>query len=112
MLEGIGETAGWTLGKIEAIRNLMEAARQYFRDQRPRIYRPELLDLIFEWPYIRIANVVNSGLAERQTASRYLNELTQIGILEERPMGREKLFLNTRLLRLLTAESNEFKPLP
>lgn len=111
MLEGIGETAGWTLGKIEAIRNLMEAARQQFRDQRPRIYRQELLDLIFEWPYIRIANVVNSGLAERQTASRYLNELTQIDILEERPMGREKLFLNTRLLRLLTAESNDFEPL-
>lgn len=110
MLEGIGETAIWTLKKIDAIRKLMDAARQHFRDKRPSIYRQELLDLIFEWPYIRIANVVNSGIAERQTASRYLKELTQIGILEERPVGREKLFLNTRLLQLLTAESNDFEP--
>lgn len=110
MVNGIEQTSNWTLAKIEAIRSLMEATRQHFRDARPQIYRQELLDLIFEWPYIRIANVVNSGLVERQTASRYLKELALIGVLEEVPIGREKLFIHTRLLRLLTVEGNEFAP--
>jgi Fic family protein len=33
-------------------------------------------------PYCRIANVVNAGLAQRQTASVYLKELAKLGILD------------------------------
>lgn len=110
MVDAVAETASWTLAKIAAVRTLMETVRDHFRHELPQIFRQDLLDLIFEWPYIRIANIVDQGLAVRQTASRYLQELTRIGVLQEVRSGREKLFVNTRLLELLTSESNNFKP--
>lgn len=108
MLKAIEETANWTLAKVSAIRRLMEATREHVRKQLPKIYRHELVDMIFQWPYVRIANVVEAGLAERQTASRYLKQLVGVGVLHETQAGREKLFVHTRLLRMLTSEANDF----
>jgi hypothetical protein len=54
--------------------------------------------------YCRIKNVVEAGIARRQTAATYLKRLVSIGVLEEVKVGREKLFVNLRLMRLLTAE--------
>jgi len=75
------------------------------RSERPKIYSRELVDTIFEQPYCRIANLVEAGIAQRQAAARYLKALVEIGVLEERAFGREKLFLNTSLLELLTREA-------
>ena len=61
----------------------------------------ELVEILFEQPYCRIENLKNTGIAKRQTASVYLKELVNIGILEERISGREKLFINTKFLKLL-----------
>jgi len=38
---------------------------------------------LFKQPYCRIANVVDAGLAKRQTASVYLKSLAEIGVLRE-----------------------------
>lgn len=54
---------------------------------------------IFEQPYCRIRHLVDAGVAKRETASHYLVEA---GILTEIKQGRDKLFLNRRLLALLT----------
>ena len=64
--------------------------------------------MIFEWPYCRIQNLTDAGIAGRQAASRYLKQLIGIGILEEVPMGREKLFVHPKLLNLLRRDSNAF----
>lgn len=74
------------------------------RTKRPAIYSRELVELIFVQPYCRIGNIVESGIAKRQTASVYLKELSDIGVLKEVKAGREKLFINPRLMTLLTAE--------
>ena len=84
----------------------MEHTSEYVRDRRPKIYSYELLSLIFELPYCRIQNVVDSGIAKRQAASRYLKELVEIGVLEERPVGREKLFIHPRYLDLLIRDDD------
>ena len=110
MVKGVEETSLWTLAKIAAVRSLMELTRDHVRNRLSKIYRQELIDLIFQLPYIRISNVVDEGLAERQTASRYLKALAEIGVLREESVGREKIFIHSRLLRLLTTESNEVKP--
>ena len=61
-------------------------------------------------PYCRIGNLVESGIAQRQTASVYLKALAapEVGVLQEYKAGREKLFLHPRLMSLLTAEHHEF----
>ena len=110
MIRGIEETASLTLEKISAIRGLMDSTRDYVRTQLPRIYTRELVDAIFEQPYTRIGTMVENGLVGRQTASRYLKELVRIGVLSERKVGRDKLFINTRLLTLLTTEAAELVP--
>ncbi len=43
-------------------------------------------------------------------ASAYLKELVRIGVLEEKQAGKELLFINPRLLRLLTREANQTDP--
>ncbi len=42
--------------------------------------------------------------SQRQTASVYLKQLCDIGVLDEIKAGREKLFINPRLMTLLKAE--------
>jgi Fic family protein len=65
--------------------------------------------VIFELPYCRIQNVTDRKIAGRQTASVYLKELVRIGVLEEKSVGREKLFIHPKLMRLLTRDANDFQ---
>lgn len=39
----------------------------------------------------------------RQTATRYLNELVEGGILEKRRVGRRNYYINVPLVEVLTA---------
>ena len=110
MLRGVEETAIWTTKKIAAIRKLADDTVVFVRSQLPKIYSRELVDVIFEQPYCRIANVVEAGIVGRQAASRYLKAFTSIGVLSERTVGREKLFIHPRLLTLLTSDTHEFDP--
>jgi Fic family protein len=108
VLKGVEETAEWTTAKIEAIRLLLAHTAEYVRAKLPKIYSRELVDMIFELPYCRIQNLVNVKLAERRAASRYLKQLVEIGVLEEKTVGREKLFIHPKLMELLTREDNRF----
>ena len=110
MLKGVEETAGWTVGKIAAIRKLQAHTVEHVRKTAPKIYSHELVNLIFELPYCRIQNLTEREIAGRQTASVYLKELVKIGVLEEKAVGREKLFIHPKLMRLLTRDANEFVP--
>jgi Fic family protein len=105
MLEAVRETARWTTGRIHAIRVLMEETAEYARAKAAGAYSRELIELLFVQPYCRIRNVVESGIAQRQTAAVYLKELAGAGILAEVKAGREKLFINSRLMRILTREA-------
>jgi Fic family protein len=110
LLKGVEETANWTTSKIAAIRLLSAQSAQYIRSELPKIYSHELVTLIFELPYCRISNLTDAKIAERQAASRYLKQLVAIGVLEEKAIGREKLFVHPKLLQLLTRDSNKFAP--
>lgn len=108
IISGVQETALWTIAKISAIKSLQEHTAEYVRNVLPKIYSRELVDLIFEQPYCRIANLVERDVAKRQTASEYLKALCDIGVLAEQSAGREKIFIHAKLLNLLTREENEF----
>lgn len=110
MLKGVEETARWTVAKIAAIRKLQAHTVEHVRKGAPKIYSHELVNLVFELPYCRIQNLTERGIAGRQTASVYLKELVKIGVLEEKAVGREKLFIHPNLLRLLTREPNDVAP--
>lgn len=99
MLEAVENTAVWTRKKIAIIRALVENTAVVIREKLPKIYSWELVQVLFAQPYCRIENLVEAGIAKRQTASVYLKQLVAMGILEEVNAGREKLYINTRLLQ-------------
>jgi len=109
MLRAVEDTAVWTTAKIAAVRKLAADTTQYVRRKLPKIYSRELVDVIFEQPYCRIANLVEAEIAGRQAASRYLKALVSAGVLREQTFGREKLFVHPKLMTLLTRDRNAFE---
>jgi len=107
MLRAVEETANWTTAKIMAIRELSDSTAALVRDRLPKVYSRELVDVIFEQPYCRIANLVDKRIAQRQAAARYLKSLVDIGVLQERQVGKEKLFIHPRLMKLLADHGND-----
>ena len=112
MLKGVEETAHWTTQKIAAIRSLQDVTIDYVRQSLPKIYSYELVDQIFMSPYCRIQNLIDGGVAKRETSSKYLKELVRIGVLREVPFGRELLYLHPKLVKLLAKDSNKFDLYP
>ncbi len=108
ILQGVEETASWTIYKIRAVHELVDHTCSYVREKLPKIYSRELVELTFVQPYCRITNVVDAGIVKRQSASVYLKALADIGVLEEIKVGREKLFVHPKFLQLLTGDSNDF----
>jgi len=56
----------------------------------------------FTQPYSKIQFLVDAGIAQRQTASEYLQELEKLGILIREKRGREVLHKHPALLKVLT----------
>lgn len=110
ILKAVEETAEWTVGIIQAITKLMDSTTEFVKAELPKIYSHELIQVIFEQPYCRISNLVDAGIAKRQTASVYLKKLAEIGVLQEQQAGREKLFINPKLMQLLDRPGNDFSP--
>jgi Fic family protein len=103
IVRAIEETAVSTCRRIAAIEQLLAAMTREVREKLPKFYSKELVELLFKQPYCKISFLVEEGLAERRTASRYLSELTRIGVLTSRKEGRDLLFLNHRLMDLLSS---------
>ena len=107
MLNAVEDTACWLVNKIDALTQLEKITIDHVKAKLPKIYTRELIDVLFEQPYCRISNLEEKGIAKRQAASSYLKALTNIGVLEERSHGREKLFIHTKYVTLLLGENNQ-----
>lgn len=108
MLKGIEETSIWTTNKIEAARKLIEHTSEFIKTNLPKIYSHELVQIIFEQPYCRISNLVENNISKRQTASVYLKQLCDLGVLKEIQAGKEKLFVHQKLIQLMTKDTHNF----
>ena len=106
ILDGVEETCTWTTDKIKSIRELMEHTAQFVQHRLPKTYTWELVELLFKQPYCRIGNLVDAGVAKRQTASVYLKQLCDIGVLREIKSGRENIFVHPKYIELLSGEEN------
>ena len=100
ILEGIEQSARETISKIKMIQARMQNSIALVKEKLPKIYSKELIEVIFEQPYCKIKFLEDRGIAKRKTASEYLYQLETIGILESKKVGRETLFLNTKLFEL------------
>lgn len=90
MLEAVTQAAHWTSDKIRAIQCLHAQASDFVRTRAGKIYSRELVEALFVHPYCRIQNLLDAGIAQRQTASVYLKKLVDLGMVIELRAGREK----------------------
>jgi len=101
ILKGVQETAEKSLNILRRINDLIENTSKEIREKKPKIYSKELVDIIFVEFYTRISNVEDGLNVTRKTASNYLNELAESGILDVEVRGKDKLFINKRLLEIM-----------
>jgi Fic family protein len=103
MLEAVHVTANLTKQRIVGIRELLNKTIEKAKAELPsRVYSKDLIELLFHQPYCKGQFLVNAGIAKRKTAAEYLKELEKIGILSSHPIGKEVLYLNIKLLKLLS----------
>ncbi|MCM5705054.1 Fic family protein [Larsenimonas salina] len=100
MLEGISHTAQQTVELIGQIRELMQHTKHRMREECPKIYRQELLNNLFNHPYTKIEFVMEDLAVSRITATKYLDELVSIGLLEKIKVGRSNFYINAALMAL------------
>lgn len=101
MLKAIESTSKDTITKITNIKNQLDFTILKVQEKAPKLYRKELVELLFEQPYSKIEFVVNKLGVERKAASRYLKELEDIGIVESQKVGRETMYINKELIEIL-----------
>ena len=101
ILKAIEVTSNRTIEKINKIKELLNETIEIAKEKEPKIYRKELIELLFEQPYSKIDFVVKKLNVERKAASRYLKRIEQIGILKSQKIGRETVYVNTKLIEIL-----------
>lgn len=101
MIDGLEQTALITKERILQIHHLMLQTAKRVKEKLPRIYSKDLIEVLFFQPYCKIRFLEESGIAQRQTASNYLQELEKIGILRCIKIGREYYYINDALLQVL-----------
>ena len=101
ILKAIEITSKNTINKISSIKKLLGKTILIAQEKAPKIYRKELIELLFEQPYSKIEFIVNRLGVERKAASRYLKKLEEVGILKSQKVGRETIYVNTQLIEIL-----------
>ena len=104
MLDAVRSTASFTLDKVNAIYEDYISVIEKVRTQAPEIYTHELIEVIFNQPYCKIAILEEKKIASRNTASKYLRRLEELGILASEIVGRETLYKNILLLNILSSK--------
>ncbi len=106
ILDGIEQTSHQTIVLIQGIKELMQRHKHKLRDELPKIYSQDLINNLFRHPYTKIEFVMDELQITRKTATKYLEELVNIGLLSKHKIWKENYYLNDALYELLTNVSS------
>lgn len=109
MLKGVETTADDTISLVKSIGQLMAEYKNIIRPDFGSKYNHELLNGLFYHPYTKIDHVVANMQVSRQTASKYLDRIVALGLLQKEKMGKENYYINTRLMNLFI-EFGKYEP--
>lgn len=109
MLKGVETTADDTISLVKSIGQLMAEYKNIIRPDFGSKYNHELLNGLFYHPYTKIDHVVANMQVSRQTASKYLDRIVSLGLLQKEKMGKENYYINTRLMNLFI-EFGRYEP--
>ena len=101
MLDMIENTATKGRQQIALIEAAMEKMGALVQQKLPRIYSSALMEELFKLPYTKRVFLVQAGIGNLKTIGNYLSELEKNGFLKSEQVGKEKLYLNTELMKIL-----------
>ena len=107
MLRATTESARSTLWLIREMRQLSSGIKHRLRSALPRIYSQDLLNNLFRHPYTRIEYMQKDIGYGKQTARKYLAELTDHRFVRKVKLGRNNYYINEPLVDLLKSVSKE-----
>lgn len=101
MLAVVERTAREGIATVSAIRDaLLDVKHRVRRDYK--FYSQDLINNIFSNPYTKIQFVEEELGVSRITATKYLDQLADGGVLRKVKAGRSNLYINVRLYAILT----------
>jgi len=101
MLEMIEQTSRKDRDRIAQIEQLMDKMGAELQMHLPKVYSKDLIEVLSRLPYTKRQFLKNAGLGNLKTVGNYLKELEQSGFLKSEQVGKEKLYLNHKLLEIL-----------
>ncbi len=102
MLRAVESTAADTYTKINDIVAAKEAVLQAVAADT-RLERPDqLVTLLFTQPFTTVKHLTTARLYVENTARKYLNQLTTLGVLEKKTLAGHHYYLNLELHRILS----------
>ena len=100
-LEAFEKESLATIHVVESIIQLIEQTKSIV-DENFSTIRPRLLECIFSRALLTIEYIQEYlHLQARQTAATYLVKLTELGVLEMKKIGRQKVYYSKEFIRLL-----------
>ena len=97
----IEQTASKGRQQIAEIEKLMNEMGGEIQNILPRVYSKDLMEELFRLPYTKRNQLEKAGLGNLKTVGNYLINLEKAGFLTSEQVGKEKLYLNFRLLEIL-----------
>ena len=104
IIYGIEITARETIEFVNQIHELIMQTKQNMRSLLPKIYSQELLNNLFFHPYTKVQFLIDQLGISRITATKYLNELTELGFVSKHKIGRTNYYINEPLVALITQQ--------
>ena len=101
MLDMVEQTSLKGRNQIAEIEELMNQMGKEIQEQLPKIYSKDLMEELFRLPYTKRNQLEKAGLGNLKTVGNYLKELESHGFLKSEQVGKEKLYLNFKLLEVL-----------
>ena len=101
MLDMIEETANKGLKRLNKITVVMEDTAIEIKNKLPKVYSKDLIEILFRLPYTKRQHLIDENIGNLKTVGNYLIALEENGFLKSEKVGKEKLYLNQRLLKIL-----------
>lgn len=101
MLDMVEKTALKGRKQIAAIEALKNEMSIEIHSMLPKVYSKDLVELLFHLPYTKRNQLEKAGIGTLKTVGNYLRALEDAGFLTSETVGKEKLYLNFRLLEIL-----------
>lgn len=108
MLDMIELTSLNGLARLDRITKEMEKMTKEIKIKLPKIYSKDLVDILFRLPYTKRQNLIDENIGNAKTVGNYLIALEKNGILQSVKVGKEKLYLNQKLLEILEQKAPKF----